>query len=1135
MEETKEIEETVPVRSEDERVTRDQLDRTEQFDDSERFDDSEQLGGTVDGQLDITVDAISENAPMPTTEPEKTVADAGDVTQELDSALDGIDVTQTINPRELSKQGAAAWNEVTVGAVADQTRETSPDDKLSWDSERSFTETNLQIRGRKVTAPKDDPSTPSDYRLVRILGKGGMGNVYVAKQGSLDRMIAVKVIKPLEGKRRQQLEQTGRLEDVERDRRNQFLSEAVVTGDLDHPNIVPIHDIAVTSDNTLFYAMKRVVGTPWSKVIRDKSRDENLDILLKVCDAIGFAHTRGVVHRDIKPENIMLGDFGVVMVMDWGLALAQPSFEKIDSIVHTAGLGGTPAFMAPEMATGPPEAIGPAADIYLLGATLYLIVTGSPPHHAENVSLCLRAVKANEIREVKESQRGELLDIALKAMATDPAHRYGDVREFQAAIRQYRSHAESVMLAERAEQDLGLAKETREYAVFSRARFGFEQALSLWDGNHPAKRGLAETTIEHAAAANRNEDFDLGLSLLDANDGSHQPLIESLLAGRRLREQRVSRLRLFKQLVAAMLAIILVGGCLALYTIEKKRRFAESQKREAVRQTTIAEARRREAKAAEQKANESAEVARAKEKEATESAEAARVAEAQAKRDRDRAQASEKRARESEREALASEKRALESEKQARASEKRARDSETEERRQREIASDAKAIAEYEGYLSQIGLAKARVDSNEFDDARRILNKIRNLRESQGGGLAWEWRWLSRQANQSSASRRSPAALMGVSLAPGTAAASPGGLAVLADGRLQSFVLNPRGGVDDGPTFRLPGAAEATAVAYSPSGSSAAVGTIRGDIQIWDRDLANHLQTLSGHELPVTCVQFIDEQMLISGSKDKTARYWSVGVSEPLETCWHIAPVTDLSAVRVRDRTLMVTAASDSSTGRAVVWSIPEADDNAPKGDRTKLDATRLGEFDGHGLPITAIAMSAGGDVVASGDVDGNVLVWEPDRASTVNYSESVRSAVKGLDDDSARAREQSNAKIPFRRLIDPDVLVDELQGGYTESVTESTGRAHLDVIKSITFSPDGQTLLTSSDDYTLKLWDQSSASLPGLSDSGLTRAHGFRAHGFRARGFRGRVAENLTGSWRLGHRCLFPRTVGRRRRLRVP
>ena len=138
------------------------------------------------------------------------------------------------------------------------------------------------------------------------------------------------------------LAKSGRLEAVEADRRHQFLSEAVVTGDLDHPNIVPIYDIAVTPDESLFYAMKRVIGTPWSKVLSDKSLDENLDILLRAADAVGFAHTRGVVHRDIKPENIMLGDFGVVMVMDWGLALPTEQFEKIDSIRAHRGTGRDP-------------------------------------------------------------------------------------------------------------------------------------------------------------------------------------------------------------------------------------------------------------------------------------------------------------------------------------------------------------------------------------------------------------------------------------------------------------------------------------------------------------------------------------------------------------------------------------------------------------------------------------------------------------------------------------------------------------------------------------------------------------------------------------------------------------------------
>ena len=166
--------------------------------------------------------------------------------------------------------------------------------------------------------------------------------------------------------------------DVER--REKFLSEAVVTGDLDHPNIVPIYDLGTNESNALFYSMKRVQGTPWSKAIGEKSQAENLDILLKVADAVAFAHSNGVVHRDLKPDNVMLGDYGEVLVMDWGLALATSSFRHAEFVTGHESMGGTPAYMAPEMVTGPFELIGPPADIYLLGALLYEVATGRVPH-----------------------------------------------------------------------------------------------------------------------------------------------------------------------------------------------------------------------------------------------------------------------------------------------------------------------------------------------------------------------------------------------------------------------------------------------------------------------------------------------------------------------------------------------------------------------------------------------------------------------------------------------------------------------------------------------------------------------------------------------------------------------------------
>ena len=197
------------------------------------------------------------------------------------------------------------------------------------------------IRPFRIGQPGDPAASGAEYELQEVIGEGGVGTVYAARQASIDRIVAVKMLRNEFAHKR--------------DHRNKFLSEAVVTGELDHPNIVPIYDLGTSDVGNLFYAMKRVRGTPWSDVIRQQSLAENLRILMSVADAIAFAHSRGVIHRDIKPENVMLGDFGEVVVMDWGIALSTGAFVKSDRISQTTSMGGTPAYMAPEMATGPLE------------------------------------------------------------------------------------------------------------------------------------------------------------------------------------------------------------------------------------------------------------------------------------------------------------------------------------------------------------------------------------------------------------------------------------------------------------------------------------------------------------------------------------------------------------------------------------------------------------------------------------------------------------------------------------------------------------------------------------------------------------------------------------------------------------
>src|SRR5262249_27472302 len=233
-----------------------------------------------------------------------------------------------------------------------------------------------------TTSGAPAPVARPDYELVEVIGRGGMGLVYAARQTSVDREVAVKMIWP----------------DHAQDptTRENFLSEAVITGELDHPNIVPIHDVGKDSGNALFYSMKRVSGTAWQKVVGTATLTENMRILMAVADAVAFAHSRGVVHRDLKPENVMLGGFGEVMVMDWGLAIVTPEFRRAESVSRTIGAGCTPSYAAPELVTGPISLIGPHSDVYLLGAILYKILTGKPPHLAPTPQECCRAAARNE-------------------------------------------------------------------------------------------------------------------------------------------------------------------------------------------------------------------------------------------------------------------------------------------------------------------------------------------------------------------------------------------------------------------------------------------------------------------------------------------------------------------------------------------------------------------------------------------------------------------------------------------------------------------------------------------------------------------------------------------------------------------
>jgi len=389
--------------------------------------------------------------------------------------------------------------------------------KTSWNLRIHSRLVNGEISGIVNTASSSTPGTTGlatamvrsgeapEYEVLGKLGNGAMGIVYRALQTSLNREMAIKTLRG----------------DVQNPRLSQemFVSEAVITANLVHPNIVPIHDLGRNSEGKLFYSMKQIHGREWRKVMKTLSLEENLDILLKVCDAVAFAHSRGVINRDLKPENVVIGSYGEVVVLDWGLAVTLPEFPQRESVLtDVKGGAGSPAYMAPELLDADASGVCRQSDVYLLGGMLFEILEGHPPHLLHSIrqldtprkqmQAVLTAVAENQIEEDTKN-RGELMQIARKAMATNPADRYQQVEALQDAIREYRitGRAEELLAKARDEQ-------TTNYDFYQQSVALFTDALSKWPENDRATRGDLEAREAFAELARKKGDFDLGLEVL---------------------------------------------------------------------------------------------------------------------------------------------------------------------------------------------------------------------------------------------------------------------------------------------------------------------------------------------------------------------------------------------------------------------------------------------------------------------------------------------------------------------------------------------------------------------------------------------------------------------------------------------
>ena len=417
-------------------------------------------------------------------------------------------------------------------------------------------------------------SNQFDFELYQELGVGGMGVVYTARQVSINRKVALKMV-------RAELQNSSSATEA-------LMSEAVVTGCLDHPNVVPVYELGVDEKGRVFYAMKEVEGTPWSLVIKEKSLDDNLDILLRVSDTIAFAHSKGILHRDLKPQNIMLGAFGEIMVMDWGAACSSGDSSVLGLAPVDTARCGTPAYMAPEMAKADENRLGKTSDIYLLGAILYQILTGNPPRREKDPLICLLAASENKIDPLDEEN--ELSSIALKAMCTAPADRYQSVEAFQQAIRDYRSHSESQKLLSSATAHFVQAKQKQEYELFNQANYGFREALELWDENLKAQALLEESIFEYAQCAFDKGDYELAKSLLDKSTQRHEKLlhqIEETLKEQASHKKRLRRVLMTVRILLALIALVFGVAFFMLHAEQKKTAMQREQARKEHRESLI--------------------------------------------------------------------------------------------------------------------------------------------------------------------------------------------------------------------------------------------------------------------------------------------------------------------------------------------------------------------------------------------------------------------------------------------------------------------------------------------------------------------------------------------------------------------
>ncbi len=338
---------------------------------------------------------------------------------------------------------------------------------------------SLGVRSASSSTSATDPRSDGETDLIAQgeLGRGGMGIVHLAEQRSLGRDVAVKTV--LAGGRSMA---------------RALVREARIMGSLEHPNLVPVHALGIDVTGAPILVMKRIEGVSWRALLVDPAHEgwrpllaghgdrlrANVEILSHVCRALAFAHDRGVVHRDLKPDNVMIGHFGEVYLLDWGVALRLSEREaEADSIV------GTPGYLAPEMALADPALVDARTDVYLLGGVLYEVLSGRMPHDAPTPMSAIVAALSGKRAPLPESAPSELADLVRRAMATAPADRIVSAEAFREGLAHFLAACEVDRAVAEARVALSQARASIErdgpqsidaFRALIEARFAFGSA-----------------------------------------------------------------------------------------------------------------------------------------------------------------------------------------------------------------------------------------------------------------------------------------------------------------------------------------------------------------------------------------------------------------------------------------------------------------------------------------------------------------------------------------------------------------------------------------------------------------------------------------------------------------------------------